>query len=79
MCSHTCGEGVRSRSRHCSNPKPLHGGANCDRLGYSAQKERCTIVGCPGTHNFRGGGQNVFFSFRSDMLICSILSVILLS
>ena len=28
-CSHTCGGGVRSRTRLCNDPKPKNGGAAC--------------------------------------------------
>ncbi|KAL4656034.1 complement component C8 alpha chain [Arapaima gigas] len=34
-----CRDGVRRRSRHCSNPAPLNGGRGC--LGSATQDQRC--------------------------------------
>ena len=36
-CSRTCGGGVQTRTRNCTNPHPELGGQNCTRLGPSAQ------------------------------------------
>ena len=50
-CS-SCGSGVKTRYRFCTNPSPLHGGSNCS--GQSQETEDCNLPPCPGNyyHNF---------------------------
>ena len=45
-CSLTCGDGIHSRDRLCTNPIPQHGGANCS--GKTSESQTCKIVDCPG-------------------------------
>lgn len=45
-CSKSCGGGVRSRKRKCTNPPPSPGGLNC--TGNFSQIESCNVHFCPG-------------------------------
>ena len=39
-CSVTCGPGLKVRTRSCTNPEPLNGGALC--VGVNQESEICT-------------------------------------
>ncbi|XP_022106687.1 A disintegrin and metalloproteinase with thrombospondin motifs 3-like isoform X2 [Acanthaster planci] len=43
-CSHDCGVGVRTRHRHCDNPRPAFGGKDCK--GKSFQFKVCNTQPC---------------------------------
>lgn len=45
-CGVTCGEGVRSLTRTCTNPAPTFGGADC--VGEGIMTESCNETPCPG-------------------------------
>lgn len=45
-CSVSCGVGVHSRSRTCSNPAPLGGGKDCS--GNSIESSNCDAGICAG-------------------------------
>lgn len=45
-CSKTCGDGIKSRHRTCSNPAPLHGGKFCS--GTKTETVTCSDGPCPG-------------------------------
>jgi len=45
-CSVTCGDGIKHRTRSCTNPKPQHGGKKC--LGNSRETDRCQKEACTG-------------------------------
>ncbi|XP_066923379.1 SCO-spondin-like isoform X8 [Clytia hemisphaerica] len=44
-CSKTCGEGVKSRTRSCTNPEPQHGGDECN--GPVLDEQKCKVIDCP--------------------------------
>ncbi|EDO35765.1 predicted protein, partial [Nematostella vectensis] len=44
-CSKSCGGGIMSRTRTCSNPKPAHGGKECE--GDAKETKACGISPCP--------------------------------
>ena len=52
-CSKTCGTGSQSRERTCTNPKPAHGGKDCqgEKLDMDTCRRPCVGVGGGG-----GGG-----------------------
>jgi len=59
-CSVTCGEGVRERTRTCTNPAPAHGGLDC--VGDNKEKETCSNQPC----KVKGG-----FTQWSEFSACS--------
>ena len=46
-CSKSCGGGIRTSERTCTDPAPQHGGKSCS--GVSARSEECNTRSCPGT------------------------------
>ena len=47
-CSVTCGDGVKTRIRTCTNPPPADGGKDC--VGdSSSETSACSKTNCPGT------------------------------
>ena len=49
MLSHTCGEGVRKRTRECLNPPTINNAIGCD--GFPQQTATCHVA-CAGKSNF---------------------------
>ena len=47
-CTVSCGGGVRSRNRSCTEPPPQNGGDDC--VGDSIQSKICNTFMCPGQH-----------------------------
>ncbi|XP_052715472.1 deleted in malignant brain tumors 1 protein-like [Crassostrea angulata] len=45
QCSRTCGHGLKSRRRTCTNPVPTRNGRNC--TGTYSENTECSIAGCP--------------------------------
>lgn len=52
-CSVSCGGGVRTRKRSCTEPPPENGGDDC--VGVSIQSDTCNSFMCP--------GKNIIFKF----------------
>lgn len=51
LCSKSCGGGVRSRVRNCTNPAPAFGGNDCSALGEPQESEPCKTRNiCPGQY-----------------------------
>ena len=49
LCSTTCGEGIMTRIRTCTNPPPMYGGSDCFATGSAFQQKPCTIkINCKG-------------------------------
>lgn len=44
-CSVSCGEGMKTRTRSCSNPRPQHGGDHCQ--GDPSDTQNCFLRHCP--------------------------------
>ena len=45
-CSTSCGEGLQTRFRSCSEPPPLYGGSDC--TGEDIESQACnTLIVCP--------------------------------
>nr|XP_022339841.1 semaphorin-5B-like isoform X4 [Crassostrea virginica] len=53
-CTVTCGGGLQSRSRSCTNPAPLYGGASC--AGSSSSSQACNTHNCPIDGNWGSWG-----------------------
>ncbi|XP_043912834.1 A disintegrin and metalloproteinase with thrombospondin motifs 14 isoform X3 [Protopterus annectens] len=66
-CSRTCGGGVRSRSRQCTNPSPAYGGRDCQGVSYDYQM--CNSEDCPGPYeDFRAQqctNRNSYYTYQS--------------
>ncbi|KAL4216700.1 hypothetical protein ACF0H5_024423 [Mactra antiquata] len=45
MCTVSCNNGTRSRTRSCDNPAPTTGGLDCN--GNSTEIENCNVFKCP--------------------------------
>ncbi|XP_078346606.1 uncharacterized protein LOC144631897 [Oculina patagonica] len=45
-CSKTCGGGVQTRDRTCTNPPPANGGKDCNGLGPSSSTRKCNEQPC---------------------------------
>ncbi|XP_030045205.1 A disintegrin and metalloproteinase with thrombospondin motifs 14-like, partial [Microcaecilia unicolor] len=67
-CSRTCGGGVRSRSRQCSNPPPVYGGRECPGASYEYQV--CNSEECRGPYeDFRAqqcSQRNSYYSHQGS-------------
>ncbi|KAF6029673.1 hypothetical protein EB796_012004 [Bugula neritina] len=63
-CSGTCGNGMKSRTRECSDPAPAHGGAPC--VGNSTKEIACShSTPCP-----VDGGWSLWYEWSSCGITC---------
>ncbi|KAL9955604.1 hypothetical protein ACROYT_G036949 [Oculina patagonica] len=46
-CSKTCGGGVQTRKRTCTNPPPASSGKDCSGLGPDTSTRECNTMECP--------------------------------
>lgn len=46
-CSVSCGKGIKTRQRFCTNPEPAYGGVGCGHLGSAEETLECYDVNCP--------------------------------
>lgn len=60
-CSASCGGGIKSRTRSCTNPAPQYGGANCS--GSSSESASCNTQSC-------GGGQSCCYGDNYGTSCC---------
>ena len=47
-CSKSCGGGVKTRSRSCTNPSPSATGEDCMHLGMNEELASCNNEACGG-------------------------------
>lgn len=45
-CTRSCGSGIQTRARTCTNPSPAHGGQDC--VGLGDETRPCNNNHCPG-------------------------------
>ena len=45
-CTKTCGGGIQTRSRTCTNPAPANGGKDCSKLGSIDGAQKCNSNPC---------------------------------
>ena len=48
-CSETCGDGIKSKRRNCTEPVPQYGGDDCE--GDSTEEATCKVEECPSMFN----------------------------
>ena len=46
-CSASCGGGIKSRTRNCTNPAPKFNGKDCSALGPDKESLPCNTEKCP--------------------------------
>ena len=52
VCTKSCGNGTKYRTRNCTNPRPAHGGRDCRRLGDAFDIASCNTHPCPVHGNY---------------------------
>ncbi|XP_046560199.1 coadhesin-like isoform X2 [Haliotis rubra] len=63
LCSTTCGQGVKRKTRACNSPAPSHGGKNC--VGPANSNKKCQKVRCP-----QDGGWSLWGSWSKCAVTC---------
>ena len=54
-CSKSCGYGIQTRKRTCTDPEPQHGGRDCTDLGDPEHIRPCQVIQCPSKFLMGGG------------------------
>ena len=68
-CSSTCGVGLRSRNRSCTNPPPVPYGKGCSHLGNNNHTVECNSgVDCPHLGNSINKTENCSSQENCDLL-----------
>nr|XP_019929037.2 uncharacterized protein LOC105343589 isoform X3 [Crassostrea gigas] len=63
-CTVSCGGGTQTRSRSCSNPVPVNGGAEC--AGHDTESQPCSSQDCPVVN----GGWSIWSAWSTCTVSC---------
>lgn len=47
-CPKSCGGAMQIRTRNCTSPEPMNGGADCSVVGPNVETKQCNTLPCPG-------------------------------
>lgn len=67
-CTVTCGGGIQTKTRSCTNPTPQYGGSDC--TGFSTATQTCNTHNCPSTTQYTHQ-----FNFNNILLWINVLCI----